>query len=262
MTTGTTEDRASMMSRLVELAVRAGDEILEVYAQDFEVRAKDDESPVTEADERAERVILAGLAEIAPGIPVVAEESAAAGRIPDVSAGRFFLVDPLDGTRQFIERNGQFTVNIALIEENATVLGVVHLPALEQTYWTDGRGGACRRLGAGEPEPIHCRVPDPEGLVVVASRSHRNQETDDYLATLPIKDLDASGSSLKFCRVAEGAADLYPRLGRTMEWDVAAGHAVLAAAGGSMTTFEGGAFTYGKPGFENPNFIARGRSAE
>jgi 3'(2'), 5'-bisphosphate nucleotidase len=258
MTTGATEDRASMMSRLVELAVRAGEEILEVYAQDFEVRAKDDESPVTAADERAERVILAGLAEIAPGIPVVAEESAAAGRIPDVSAGRFFLVDPLDGTKQFIERNGQFTVNIALIEENAPVLGVVHLPALAQTYWTDGRGGACRRLGDGEPEPIHCRVPDPEGLVVVASRSHRNQETDDYLATLPVKALDPSGSSLKFCRVAEGAADLYPRLGRTMEWDVAAGHALLAAAGGSMTTFEGGVFTYGKPGFENPNFIARG----
>ncbi|MDA0350901.1 MAG: 3'(2'),5'-bisphosphate nucleotidase CysQ [Chloroflexi bacterium] len=256
-----TDDYSSMMERLVELAVRAGEEILEVYAQDFEVLSKADESPVTAADERAERVILDGLAEIAPGVPVVAEESVAAGHVPDVSGGRFFLVDPLDGTKQFIERNGQFTVNIALIEDGVPLLGVVHLPALAETYWTDGRGGARRRVGGRAAESIHCRAPEAGGLVVMASRSHRNQETEDYLATLPIKELDASGSSLKFCRVAEGAADLYPRLGRTMEWDVAAGHAVLAAAGGSMTTFDGGVFGYGKPGFENPHFIARGLAA-
>lgn len=256
-----TKDRAAMMERLVALAERAGEEILEVYAQDFEVLTKADESPVTAADERAEAVILAGLAEIAPGIPVVAEESAAAGRVPDVSDGRFFLVDPLDGTKQFIERNGQFTVNIALIEDNVPTLGVVHLPALEETYWTDGHGGACRRRN-GEVTSIYCRAPADDGLVVVASRSHRNQETEDYLATLDIKELDASGSSLKFCRIAEGAADLYPRLGRTMEWDVAAGHAVLLAAGGSMTTFADEPFTYGKHIFENPHFIARGLAAE
>lgn len=254
------DDRALMMDRLVDLAVRAGEEILEVYAQDFEVLTKADESPVTAADERAEAVILAGLAEIAPGIPVVAEESAAAGRVPDVSNGRFFLVDPLDGTKQFIERNGQFTVNIALIEDNVPTLGVVHLPALDETFWTDGRGGACKRAG-GETTSIHCRAPGDDGLVVVASRSHRNQETEDYLATLDIKELDASGSSLKFCRIAEGAADLYPRLGRTMEWDVAAGHAVVLAAGGSMTNFDGTPFTYGKHIFENPHFIVRGLSA-
>ena len=251
------DDRASMMERLVDLAVQAGEEILEIYAQDFEVVAKADESPVTAADERAEEVILAGLAEIAPDIPVVAEESAAAGRIPDVSGGTFFLVDPLDGTKQFIEKNGQFTVNIALIEDGVPTLGVVHLPALDETFWTDGRGGACKRTG-GETTSIRCRVPGDDGLVVMASRSHRNQETEDYLATLDIKELDASGSSLKFCRVAEGAADLYPRLGRTMEWDVAAGHALLLAAGGSMTTLGDAPFTYGKPEFENPHFLARG----
>lgn len=254
-----TDDRPAMMDRLVELAVRAGEEILEVYAQDFEVLTKSDESPVTAADERAEAVILAGLAEIAPGIPVVAEESAAAGRIPDVSGGRFFLVDPLDGTKQFVERNGQFTVNIALIEDGVPTLGVVHLPALEETYWTDGHGGAVRRRG-GEQTSIETRAAGDDGLVVVASRSHRNQETEDYLATLNIKELDASGSSLKFCRIAEGAADLYPRLGRTMEWDVAAGHAVVLAAGGAMTTFDGEPFGYAKPEFENPHFIVYGRA--
>ena len=257
MTDGRDGDRAAMMERLVDLAVRAGDEILEVYAQDFEVLTKADESPVTAADERAELVILDGLVEIAPEIPVVAEESAAAGKIPNVSGGRFFLVDPLDGTRQFVERNGQFTVNIGLIEGGVPTLGVVHLPVLAETYWTDGRGGALRRRD-GQVTSIRCRAPGDDGLVVVASRSHRNQETEDYLATLDIKELDASGSSLKFCRVAEGAADLYPRLGRTMEWDVAAGHALLLAAGGSMTTFDGAPFTYGKPRFENPHFLVRG----
>jgi len=255
-----TDDRAALMDRLVDLSVRAGEAILEVYAQDFEVLSKADESPVTAADERAEEIILAGLAEIAPDIPVVAEESVAAGRVPDVSAGTFFLVDPLDGTKQFIEKNGQFTVNIALIEDNVPTLGVVHLPALEETFWTDGRGGACKRVG-GETTSIRCRVPADDGLVVMASRSHRNQETEDYLATLDIKELDASGSSLKFCRVAEGAADLYPRLGRTMEWDVAAGHAVLLAAGGTMTNFDGTPFGYGKHIFENPHFIVRGLPA-
>jgi len=247
-----------MMERLVELSVRAGEEILEVYAQDFEVLSKADESPVTAADERAEAVILAGLAEISPSIPVVAEESVAAGRIPDVSGGRFFVVDPLDGTKQFVERNGQFTVNIALVEDGIPTLGVVHLPVLEETYWTDGRGGAIRRRD-GEQTSIETRVAADDGLVVVTSRSHRNQETEDYLATLNIKELDASGSSLKFCRIAEGAADLYPRLGRTMEWDVAAGHAVVIAAGGTMTTFDGEPFGYAKPEFENPHFIVYGR---
>jgi 3'(2'), 5'-bisphosphate nucleotidase len=255
-------DRAEFMTKLVELAIRAGEEILEVYAQDFEVLSKADESPVTAADERAEAVILAGLATLAPGVPVVAEERAAAGKIPEVGDAPFFLVDPLDGTKQFIERNGQFTVNIALIEGQFPTLGVVHLPALEETFWTDGRGGACRRIGSGDAEAISCRVPAADGLVVMASRSHRNQETEDYLATLSIKELDASGSSLKFCRVAEGAADLYPRLGRTMEWDVAAGHAVLAAAGGTMMLMDGEPFTYAKPGFENPHFLVKGLAAE
>lgn len=255
-------DRVVFMEAVVALSVRAGEEILEVYSEDFEVRSKEDESPVTEADERAEAVILAGLAELAPDVPVVAEESAAAGKIPEVGDAPFFLVDPLDGTKQFIERNGQFTVNIALIEEGRPTLGVVHLPAMGETYWTDGRGRACRRIEGGEAEAIGCRVPASEGLVVVATRSHGNPETTAYLESLEIAELVSVGSSLKFCRVAEGAADLYPRLGRTMEWDVAAGHAVLAAAGGTMTLMDGEPFTYAKPGFENPHFLVKGLSAE
>ncbi len=250
-----------LIEQLVATAEGAGHAILQVYQTDFDVRGKNDSSPVTDADERAERIILEGLASQAPGIPVVAEESVAAGRLPDISAGRFFLVDPLDGTREFISRNGEFTVNIALIENARPVLGVVHLPALSQTYWTDG-SAAFRREGTGPVSPVRCRRPDADGLVVVASRSHRDSSTDDYLADLPVKELVAAGSSLKLCRVAEGAADLYPRLGRTMEWDIAAGQAVLEAAGGSVRTLDGEPLRYGKDGLDNPHFVARGLESD
>ena len=274
-------DPAALTATLCEIALRAGQEILAVYASDFTVRGKADASPVTEADTRAERIILEGLGECAPGIPVVAEESAAAGEIPDVAGRPFFLVDPLDGTREFIGRNGEFTVNVALIEDGVPTVGVVHLPALDETFWTAGdgvawrtRGGAGRigRAGgtgiagaaagaAGGAERIACRRPGA-ALVAIASRSHRDFETDHFLERFEIAEIVSAGSSLKFCRIAEGAADLYPRLGRTMEWDVAAGHAILSAAGGSVETMDGAPLTYGKPGFDNPRFVARGLPRE
>lgn len=254
---------AEMLEAATTLAREAGAVVMQVYATDFDVRGKGDSSPVTAADERAEAVILAGLARLAPDIPVVAEESVAAGRVPDISAGRFWLVDPLDGTREFISRNGEFTVNIALIEAGAPVLGVVFAPAV---------GGPAGRLFAGAAgagawvddaqgrRPIRCRAEPPEGLTVVASRSHGDAGAlDAFLAGRRVAQLANAGSSLKLCLVAEGAADLYPRHGRTMEWDIAAGHAVLAAAGGQVWTIDGAApLAYGKPGFENSHFFAAG----
>lgn len=251
------KQRSELAARLVQVAEQAGKAVLEVYASDFAARAKPDQSPVTDADERAEAIILKELARLTPEIPVIAEESVAAGRVPKIDGKPFWLVDPLDGTREFLNRNGEFTVNIALIEDGRPTVGVVHAPVPGLTYWTDG-ARAFRRAGAEEGSAIRVRRPAADGLVVLASRSHRDQRTDEYLATIKVKELRSTGSSLKFCVVAEGAADHYPRLGRTMEWDTAAGHAVLAAAGGSVTTFDGKDLTYGKPGFENPDFIARG----
>ena len=253
-------DAAPLADALREIAYRAGGEILAVYESDFAVRDKEDASPVTEADTRAEHVILEGLARCAPGIPVVAEESVAAGHVPEVGDRPFFLVDPLDGTREFIGRNGEFTVNIALVEDGTPTAGVVHLPALGETYWTAGDGTAWRVRGDGAPERIACRRPG-RGLVAIASRSHRSAETDAFLRRFGVAETVSAGSSLKFCRVAEGAADLYPRLGRTMEWDIAAGHAIVAAAGGSVETLDGRGVAYGKPGFENPHFVVRGLRA-
>ena len=249
---------ASLVQELISIAKRAGDAIMDIYRSDFEVRGKDDSSPVTNADEQAEALILLGLQRVAPGIAVVAEESVAAGHITDISSGRFFLVDPLDGTREFINRNGEFTVNIALIDQACPVAGVVHLPALAETYWSDG-DRAWRQRGDGAAQIIACRRAADDGLVVVASRSHRDARTDEYLAGIQVKELISAGSSLKLCRLAEGAADLYPRLGRTMEWDIAAGHAVLAAAGGSVCTLDGQPLRYGKAGLDNPDFVAKGK---
>ena len=249
-------DKHALAEAFCSIAEGAGHEILSVYHGDFEVRSKADASPVTDADERAEQLILESLSRIAPDTPVVAEESVAAGHIPEIGEDPFLLVDPLDGTKEFVSRNGEFTVNIALIENGFPVLGVVHLPVLDETYWTNGDGEAWRNRG-GEQARIHCRAPGDE-LVAVASRSHSNRETDEYLSRFPIKERIAAGSSLKFCRIAEGAADIYPRIGRTMEWDIAAGHAVLAAAGGRVMTLDEVPLRYGKPGFDNPPIVARG----
>lgn len=249
-------DKRALAEALCVIAERAGLEILSVYHGDFEVRSKRDASPVTEADERSERLILERLAEVAPGTPVIAEESVEAGRIPEIAGRPFLLVDPLDGTKEFVSRNGEFTVNIALIEDGSPVLGVVHLPVLGETYWRNDAGEAWRERD-GARARIHCRAPR-DGLVAVASRSHSNPETDEYLSRFPIKERISAGSSLKLCRIAEGVADIYPRIGRTMEWDIAAGHAVLTAAGGRVLTLDDAPLRYGKPGFENPPFVARG----
>lgn len=260
-----------MLQSLISSALRAGGAIMTVYATDFAVRDKPDASPVTVADEAAEKIILEDLAAIAADIPVVAEEAVAAGRVPVLSANagheRFFLVDPLDGTREFVSRRDEFTVNIALIEDSEPVMGVVYAPARHELYWGDVKSRRAGRIDA-EPdgtmpalgESITARLPPPQGMVAVASRSHRSPETDAWLAQCPIIDFRSIGSSLKFCLVASGEADVYPRLGPTMEWDTAAGHAVLAAAGGSVTTLDGEPFRYGKPGFRNGNFLARGRT--
>jgi 3'(2'), 5'-bisphosphate nucleotidase len=251
------EPRAQLLPGLRQIALQAGAVIMNIYQGHIAVRAKADQSPVTEADEAAEAVILAALAELAPQIPVIAEESVAAGRIPEIGEGPFWLVDPLDGTKEFISRNGEFTVNVALIEDGLPTLGVVFAPAIGQLYLA-GPGAVTLEKDGGAARPIAVRRPAADGLVVVASRSHRDSKTDDYLADFEVKSLTSAGSSLKLCLVAAGEADLYPRLGRTMEWDIAAGHAVLAAAGGRVETLEGAPLSYGKPGFENPFFVARG----
>lgn len=248
------------VQRLASLAVDAGAEILRLYHGDIEITQKADESPVTAADQAAEDVILAGLAgDLGLGHPVVSEEAAAAGYTPTVGSA-FWLVDPLDGTKEFINKNGEFTVNIALIKDGAPVLGVVHTPALGEVYvgyeendhWT-------ARVQRGEVwSDIACRPVPATGLIALVSRSHRSPEVDEYIKDFDIGEAMSAGSSLKFCRVAEGVADLYPRLGRTMEWDTAAAHAVLVAAGGHVETLEGVPLRYGKPGFENPHFVAYG----
>ena len=206
---------------------------------------------MTDADEEAERLILAALAKAFPGVPVVAEEEAAAGRIAK-TAGHFFLVDPLDGTREFISRNGEFTVNIAEVVDGVPVAGVVFAPALSRLFTGDS-GGAFEgaKLDKG-------RGPRRDGLVAMGSRSHADAATAEFLKAYPVKEFISAGSSLKFCLVAAAEADIYPRGGRTMEWDTAAGHAVLRAAGGSVMRWDGTPLLYGKPGFENPAFVARG----
>jgi 3'(2'), 5'-bisphosphate nucleotidase len=241
----------------VALAERAGALILEHYRDGVAVRAKADASPVTVADEAAEALILEGLAELTPEIPVVAEETVAAGHVPELGDGRFWLVDPLDGTKEFLSRNGEFTVNIALIEGREPVLGAVFAPALGKVWWGARGAGAMLRDAAGE-RPIAARPRPASGIVAVASRSHSDPQTEAFLDQMGVAERISAGSSLKFCLVAEGRADVYPRFGPTMEWDTAAGHAVLRAAGGQVTTRDGAPFTYRKPGFRNPEFIARG----
>ena len=247
------------LANLSTLAESAGREILRHYHPGTAVRLKSDRTPVTEADEAAEALILPELARLFPGVPCVAEEACARGGIPSIGRdSRFLLIDPLDGTREFLAGNGEFTVNIALIEAGSPVLGVVHLPALGVTY-AGGPEGASLAVAGEPPQPITARAKPSDGVIVLASRSHNEgDELDRYLEEHHVAERIAAGSSLKFCRVAEGLADLYPRFGRTMEWDTAAGHAVLAAAGGRVDTLDGKPMRYGKPGFENPNFVARG----
>ncbi|WP_374377126.1 3'(2'),5'-bisphosphate nucleotidase CysQ [Dongia sp.] len=249
---------APLCDRLIDAAYQAGEAIMTVYAGEITPGRKADHSPVTAADVAAETLILAALDAVAPGVPVIAEEQAAANGLPPSAAQEFFLVDPLDGTKEFIARNGEFTVNIALVQAGVPVLGIVYLPALDEMYagFGDRAFRRCKNIEAS----ISARPLPPEGAVMTISRSHAAKEL------VKVEDLGehvagtiVAGSSLKFCRIAEGVADLYPRFGPTMEWDTAAGHAVLLAAGGSVRTLDGQPLAYGKTGFRNPHFIARGQ---
>jgi 3'(2'), 5'-bisphosphate nucleotidase len=246
-----------MLEEIIQLARAAGDEVLAVYAEEAEVRTKRDGSPVTEADERAEKVILAGLERLAPEVPVVAEESHDPDR-DEPPEGSFWLVDPLDGTKEFLSRNGEFTVNIALIEDRAPVLGVVLAPAIGRLFAADSSGAVVEDQG-GRRE-IAARAVPAAGATLVSSRSHGDAEAlERFSEGRRIAASITAGSSLKFCLIAAGEADLYPRFGRTMEWDTAAGDAVLRVAGGHVTDLDGRTLLYGKPGFENPHFLAVGR---
>jgi 3'(2'), 5'-bisphosphate nucleotidase len=249
---------------MIESALAGGDAIMAIYSGPIEARIKDDASPVTAADEAAEEAILAVLSQRAPDLPIISEEMASRGIVPEAER-RFFLVDPLDGTKEFISRNGEFTVNVALIEDGEPIAGVVYAPAIARLFV--GRvGGGAREATLDDGtvvgwREIAARRPPSDGLAVVASRSHRDAETDRLLERLPVRDLVSAGSSLKFCLVAAGEADFYPRLGRTMEWDTAAGHAVLSAAGGKVMCVDGGPLRYGheKPDrLANPHFLAFG----
>lgn len=253
-------DQARLARALVRIAREAGAAVMAHYGGPIEAQTKADQSPVTAADHAAEAIILKRLAETAPEIPVISEEAFAQGHVPTVGT-RFFLVDPLDGTKEFISRNGEFTVNIALIVDRRPVLGVVYAPAKDRLFYAEGPGRAFEiRAESATPRPIAVRPKPADGLTAVASRSHRSAETEAYLTGFDIREFKPAGSSLKFCLIAAGQADLYPRHGPTMEWDTAAGHAVLAAAGGSVTLFDGTPLRYGKTedGFRNPYFVARG----
>lgn len=241
---------------LIDLALEAGQSILEIYNTEFEVWTKKDSSPVTEADKKAEAIILDGLVKFAPNIPVIGEEAYSNGKRPDISGGLFWLVDALDGTKEFINRRDEFTVNIALIKNGLPVFGIVHAPAISQTFWS-GSNGAFSKDGENKKASISARQPAEDGLVVMASRSHSTGE-ETLLKNYTVKKIINLGSSLKICRIASGEADLYQRLGPTSEWDIAAGHAILVAAGGSITQINGAPFLYGKNNIINPAFIAKG----
>ncbi|MFP7672146.1 3'(2'),5'-bisphosphate nucleotidase CysQ [Marivita sp. S0852] len=254
-------DYDALMQTLRRLALEAGDRIMEIYqSDDFDVRSKSDSSPVTEADEAADALISEGLRKTFPDIALVTEEQSETHRL-DVRD--FLIVDPLDGTKEFIHRRGDFTVNIALVENGQPTRGIVYAPAKNRLFYTRGDGQSVEETGpfdtetVGQLVPIHVSSPDMSALMVVASKSHRDQATDDYINQYAVKDSKSAGSSLKFCLVATGEADFYPRLGRTMEWDTAAGHAVLEGAGGQVLRLDDLApLSYGKPTFANPFFVA------
>ncbi len=244
-----------------QLALEAGERIMEIFnSDDFDVRSKSDTSPVTIADEAADTLISAGLAEAFPDVVLITEEQSASHT---QLADTFLIVDPLDGTKEFIKRRGDFTVNIAYVECGVPVRGVVWAPAKKRLFYTNADGVSVEETGEydvaniGSLHALKVSRPDNQALLVVASKSHRDQATDDYISKYATADLKSAGSSLKFCLVATGEADIYPRLGRTMEWDTAAGHAVLKSAGGNVVRFDDHTpLRYGKPGYENPFFIA------
>lgn len=250
-----------------KLALEAGDKIMEIYnADDFEVKTKSDDSPVTEADEAADALISAGLRAAFPDVLLVTEEQAESHK---ETADTFLIVDPLDGTKEFVHRRGDFTVNIAYVDNGVPTRGVVYAPAKGRMFFTLADGSAVEETGdlakdkVGPLTPIRVSQADNTALLVVASKSHRDQATDDYISKYAVQDSKSAGSSLKFCLVATGEADLYPRVGRTMEWDTAAGHAVLHGAGGQVVRFDDHTpLRYGKQGYANPFFIAYSPTVE
>ena len=249
----------SLLDPLVALAIDAGREILKVYSSDFEVQSKDDDSPLTQADLASHHCIVAGLEAMTPGMPIISEESG----LPDYRErsqwDRYWLIDPLDGTREFVNRNDEFTVNIALIDKHKPVLGIVYVPVLDKTYVGCEGIGAQRRDGNGKVESIRVSATSSDPVRVVGSRSHRGASLDAYLKNLGDCNMIPMGSSLKFCVVAEGGADLYPRLGPTSEWDTAAAQAVVEQAGGSVVTLDGKAMKYNaKEDILNPWFFVIG----
>lgn len=260
-------DYAKLETVMRRLALEAGDRIMEIYnSDDFEVKSKSDQSPVTEADEAADALISAGLREAFPGVTLITEEQAATH---SEKAETFLIVDPLDGTKEFVNRRGDFTVNIAWVENGVPVRGVVYAPAKDRMFFTRADGTSVEEVApfdkdrVGTLTPIRVTDADNSALMVVASKSHRDQATDDYIGKYATKDMKSAGSSLKFCLIATGEADLYPRLGRTMEWDTAAGHAVVTGAGGRVLNFDTlEPLAYGKEGYANPFFIVCSPSVE
>jgi 3'(2'), 5'-bisphosphate nucleotidase len=243
-----------MIPALIEIARHAGEKILEIYNSDFTVEYKGDSSPLTEADKASNDYISEALRKLG-STPIVSEEDADSHQ---VSHSTFWLVDPLDGTKEFLKRSGDFTVNIALVKQGRPVLGVVYVPARDWLYYGSDEGGAWKVETAGAPVALRTGATDPSALCIVASKDHAGPEVEALLQRLPGAGLASMGSSLKFCLVAEGKADLYPRFGPTMEWDTAAAHAVLSSAGGAIYELDGSPLLYNKPGFKNGAFVAVG----
>ncbi len=262
-------EHTRLASALLPAVLTAGAIEMRYYRAGVAVETKADESPVTAADREAEAVLVAAIAAAAPGVPIVAEEAVASGQMP-VLGTEFFLVDPLDGTREFIAQRGEFTVNVALIRNGAPIFGIVYAPARDELYVTLAPDiAAMARIAPREGNialdeiglrTIHTRAPEPTALAALVSRSHSTPETEDFLSRFDIAARCDAGSSLKFCVIARGDADIYPRLSRTMAWDTAAGHAVLAAAGGNVTTLDGQPLRYGNTAaaLANPSFVAWG----
>jgi 3'(2'), 5'-bisphosphate nucleotidase len=249
----------ALLDVVIEAALAAGEAIMRVYAEPFEVMQKSDQTPVTEADLASERVIVRMLTAAFPDIPIVSEETAPEDGFKPPAA-RFWVVDPLDGTKEFIAKNGEFCVCIGLVEDERPVLGVVHGPAIGTTYAAYGPGTAIRAKDGGAFEPIAARVPALEGVAVIHSRTNANsRRLAEYFQGRSILERISCGSALKFGVLAAGEADLYPRFGTTMEWDTAAGQAILEAAGGSVVRAEGGPLAYGKHDLKNDAFLAWGR---
>ena len=254
-------DYEKLIPVIRRLSIEAGAEIMKIYnSADFDVKLKSDDSPVTVADEAADAIIAAGLRAEFPDVMLVTEEQADSHK---AKGDTFLIVDPLDGTKEFVNRRGDFTVNIAWVEDGVPVRGVVYAPAKDRMFFTRADGSSVEESAPfdkntpGTLTPIRVSDPDNSALLVVASKSHRDQATDDYINKYAVKDSKSAGSSLKFCLIATGEADIYPRVGRTMEWDTAAGHAVLNGAGGRVVRFDNHEpLTYGKEDFANPFFIA------